>query len=117
MSSDLLSIARSGASAARIGLDVTAQNIANAGTAGYVRRSVSLSELSGAATLYQSDVSLHGVRIAGIVRNADEYRTSEVRRTSADLTRADAELNALRNVESAIEQTGISDAIASLEAG
>ena len=46
MSSDLLSIARSGAMAARIALDVTAQNIANASSTGYVRRSVSLTEVT-----------------------------------------------------------------------
>ena len=38
MASDLLSIAASGAEAARGALDVTAQNIANASTDGYVRR-------------------------------------------------------------------------------
>ena len=51
MSSDLMSIARSGANAARIALDVTAQNIANIGTEGYVRRSVSMAEVSGSGML------------------------------------------------------------------
>jgi hypothetical protein len=40
MSSDLLQIGKSGAIASRIALDVTAQNITNASTDGYVRRSV-----------------------------------------------------------------------------
>ncbi|MEC7399287.1 MAG: flagellar basal body protein, partial [Pseudomonadota bacterium] len=38
MASDLLSIAVSGARAARGALDVTAQNIANASSDGYTRR-------------------------------------------------------------------------------
>jgi len=118
MSSDLMTIARSGANAARYALDVTAQNIANAGTAGYVRRSVSLSEVSGGAMLYSAaDVSLHGVRLSGIVRNVDGFRMAEVRRTGSDLARADAEIAALGSVESALEQSGISEAMASFKAG
>ena len=46
MASDLLGIGKSGAIAARIALDVTAQNITNASTDGYVRRSVQLAEAS-----------------------------------------------------------------------
>lgn len=117
MSSDLISIARSGASAARIALDVTAQNIANAGTDGYVRRSVTMAEVSGSGMLYtQNDVSLHGVRVSGIVRNADEFRLAEVRRTGSDLARANAEVGALSNIESALEQPGVSSAISKFSA-
>ena len=39
MAADPLAIAKSGARASRTALDVTAQNIANASSAGYVRRS------------------------------------------------------------------------------
>ena len=75
MASDLLSIGRSGATAARIALDLTAQNIANAATEGYVRRSARLEELAPASGPGQIDeVSLSGVRFAGIVRNADVFR-------------------------------------------
>jgi flagellar hook-associated protein 1 FlgK len=117
MSSDLMSIARSSANAARVALDVTAQNIANAGTDGYVRRTVAMAEVSGSGMLYtQNDVSLHGVRVAGIVRNADEFRLAEVRRTGSDLARANAEVGALSNIESAIEQPGVSSAIATFSA-
>ena len=59
MASDLLSIAKSGANAARIALDVTAQNIANASSEGYVRRSVSLQEVAASGGLGRiGDVSL-----------------------------------------------------------
>lgn len=112
MASDLLSIGRSGAKAARIGLDVTAQNIANAGTEGYVRRTIGLTEV--ASTGYNQnvgDISLSGVRVERIVRNADAFRQSEVRRTGSDTARADAEVNGLGNVESALEQSGVYTAI------
>ncbi len=116
MASDLLSIGLSGAKAARVALDVTAQNISNAATDGYVRRSVGLTEV--ASTGYNQnvrDVSLSGVRVEKIVRNADAFRQSEVRRTGADTARADAEVNGLGNVESALEQSGVYSAITGFE--
>jgi flagellar hook-associated protein 1 FlgK len=118
MSSDLISIARSGANAARTALDVTAQNIANIGTDGYVRRTVSMAEVAGGGSiLTQNDVSLNGVRVAGITRNADAFRTAEVRRTGGDLARADAEVAALTDIEAALEQAGVSDAMTGFSAG
>lgn len=116
MASDLLSIAASGARAARGALDVTAQNIANAASDGYVRRSARMEEVAAAGgQLRVGDISLSGVRIAGISRNADMFRQAEVRRTNADATRAAAELRGLQNIESAVEQAGIFDAIVEFE--
>ena len=78
MASDLLSIAASGARAARGALDVTAQNIANASSDGYVRRSASMQEVSSTGgQMRVGDISLSGVRIAGISRNADMFRQAE----------------------------------------
>ena len=77
MASDLLSIASSGAKAARAALDVTSQNIANASTAGYVRRSVNLQEMPPSSA-YGQVGSLSGVRLAGVTRNVDSFRLAEV---------------------------------------
>ena len=116
MASDLLSIALSGAKAARTALDVTAQNIANAGTAGYVRRSVSLAEVSStSASGRLSDVSLSGVRLDHVVRNADQFRQAEVRRTGSDSARADAEVSGLGNIEAAIEQSQVYPSMVNFE--
>ena len=116
MSSDLLSIARSGATAARISLDLTAQNIANASTEGYVRRSARLEELAPASGPGQVDaVSLSGVRLAGIIRNADVFRQAEVRRTGSDAARADAEVAGLTDVEAAVEQSQLYPALVAFE--
>ena len=117
MASDLLSIGLSGAKAARVALDVTAQNIANASTDGYVRRSVSLAEV--ASTGYEGtvrDVSLSGVRVDNVVRNADAFRQSEVRRTGSDTARAVAEVSGIGNAEAALEQSGVYPAITGFEA-
>ncbi len=117
MASDLLSIAKSGANAARIALDVTAQNIANASSEGYVRRSVSLQEVAASGGLGRiGDVSLSGVRLDSVVRNADVFRQSEVRRTGADAARADAEVAGLENIEAAIEQSNAFSGVVQFEA-
>lgn len=116
MASDLLSIALSGARAARIGLDVTAHNIANAGTDGYVRRSISLSEVSGSGIADRGqDISLSGVRLSSIVRNADLFRQAEVRRTGADAARAGAEVRGLENIAAAVEQSRVYPAMVDFE--
>ena len=116
MASDLLSIARSGVQAARIGLDITAQNIANASSSGYVRRSAAFSEVASTGGAYRiGDLSLSGVRLDGIVRNADAFRQAEVRRTGSDVARASAEASGLQNIEAAIEQSGVFDAIVGFE--
>ena len=112
MASDLLSIALSGAKAARIALDVTAQNIANAGTSGYVRRSARTMEVSSSGGYGRtSDISLSGVRVDRVVRNVDLFRQAEVRRTSADSARAGAEVSNLENIEAAVEQSRVFPAL------
>ena len=117
MASNLISIANSGARAAKAALDITAQNISNASSDGYVRRSVSLSELAiNSISASPTAITLAGVRVSGIVRNADMFRQSEVRRTGADAARADAEVQGLENIESAVEQTGVYDSIVDFEA-
>jgi len=116
MASDLLSIGRSGAQAARIALDVTAQNIANASSDGYVRRSTRLQEVSSSGGIGSiGDVSLSGVRLEGVVRNADLFRQAEVRRTGADAARADAEVAGLENVQAAVEQSNVYNAMVGFE--
>lgn len=116
MATDLLTIASSGVRAARTALDVTAQNIANAGTTGYVRRTVQLSELASASAFGQTgDLSFSGVRVIGMSRNADAFRQAEVRRTGADAARAGAELGTYQNVEAALEQAGLYPAMTRFE--
>lgn len=117
MGADLISIAKSGAAAARAALDLTAQNIANASSEGYVRRTLTVSELSANSGMASpAAINLAGVRITGVARNADVFRQSEVRRTGADAARASAEVAGLENIEFAVEQTGVYDSIVAFEA-
>lgn len=116
MGADLLTIASSGARAAKAALNVTSNNIANASSEGYVRRSVNLSEVAANSSAGSpTAINLAGVRISNFVRNADTFRQSEVRRTGADSARANAEVKGLENTESAIELTGVYNAIVSFE--
>ena len=116
MPSDLLSIGRSGAQAARVALDVTAQNIANASTEGYVRRTARMAEVaSSGGWMRIGDISLSGVRLDSVVRNADLFRQSEVRRTGADAARSNTEVAGLENIEAAIEQANLYPAMVEFE--
>lgn len=118
MASDLFTIGASGVKAARTALEITSQNIANAATDGYIRRSVRLSEMAGPGSwLRVSDLSLSGVRVDGISRNADVFRQVEVRRTSGDAARASTELRGFENMEAALEQSALFPALTSFEAG
>lgn len=117
MASDLLSIGASGARAARGALEVTANNIANASTDGYVRRSVRIEEVSGGSIAGRgSDIAVSGSRVAEVRRNADSFRQAEMRRTQADLQRSNVELAGLQNIESAVEQSDIFGSIVEFEA-
>jgi len=116
MSADLLAIARSGTRAARAALDVTAQNIANASTEGYVRRSVDVAEVSASGTIGGvGTTTLAGVRVSGITRNADALRQAEVRRTGSDAARATSEVEGLKSIESAVEQSKVYEASVAFE--
>lgn len=118
MASDLLQIGRSGTQVARVALDVAAQNIANAASEGYVRRSARIAEVAPANGLTLiGDVSFSGARVDGVVRNADSFRQAEVRRTGSDAARADAEVAGLQNVEAALEQSNLYNTVIAFEGG
>ena len=77
MASDLISIARSGTRTARQALDVTANNIANASSEGYVRRTAQMNEVMATGGMSGvGNLTLAGVRLNAVVRNADAFRQS-----------------------------------------
>jgi len=116
MSSDMLNIAASATKAIRAALDITAQNIANASTDGYVRRSVNLTEMSSVdSRASYGDVTQYGVMVSGIVRNADPFLQNEVRRTNSDASRADTLVSGLTNVNDSIENSGVFNAITAFQ--
>lgn len=117
MASNMLQIAASGVRAARAALDLTSQNIANAGSEGYVRRSLRLTELAVTSPSGRiGDLSLSGVWIGGVARHADMFRQAEVRRTGADAARGSAELAGLEGAESALDLAGLYPALTEFDA-
>ena len=115
---DLITIGRSGAAAARASLEVTAQNIANAANPDYVRRSLQLNELVGRANVnFEQTSAFSGVQISGITRPDSELLQRRSRDSTSDLARAQAELSGSRDAETALEQSGLYNALVELEAG
>lgn len=115
--SSLLNIGKSGAMAARKALELTAQNIANAGNPEYARRTVSMAEVAATSGIgLEPGTPLSGVRIDRVLRSDSLFLQNEARRTSSDVARADAELSGLTGAENAIEQAGIYGAIVDFEA-
>jgi flagellar hook-associated protein 1 len=90
---DLLAIGASGLRAYRASLAATGDNIANAQTVGYARRSVRLQEVSitGAPDFrYRNRTRFDGVDIAATMRATDAWRTSDARIAASAHGRADS---------------------------
>lgn len=92
----------SGLRAAQTGVDVTANNVANAGTAGYTRQRV---ELRGRAP-YDSPVGQigTGVEVTDIVRLRDTFLDNRVRVAMADATAHDARAAVLGQLENVLAE-------------
>lgn len=117
MTGNILTIASSGLRAARAAMDVTSQNIANANTTGYVRRSVNQADLTSVSGGINgsNEAVMSGVRVQQIVRNADPFLESEVRRTGSDTARATAQVAGLTQLEDSIGNSGLYDQLVKFE--
>lgn len=85
---DLLSIAQSGVRAYARALDVVADNVANAGTPGHVRRTTSLGPAvlgNGTGPLELDVVGGSGVKLLSIGRALDALQADTLRRADADV--------------------------------
>ncbi|BDZ45109.1 flagellar basal body protein [Naasia aerilata] len=77
-----------GLQAARAGMDVTGQNIANATTEGYTRQRVSQSAIgsSTAASIFRTGINIgQGVQVTGIERLGDSILDNRVRAASSTM--------------------------------
>ncbi|PZU11549.1 flagellar hook-associated protein FlgK [Sphingomonas sp.] len=106
--SDLLSIGRSGVLAYKGALQTIGENVTNADTAGYSRRSVVLSEqstYSGPTTLNRSASAFGGVQAVGVSRVWDQYKASNAWTTNSDSSNADTRTQYLTTMESLLNDT------------
>jgi flagellar hook-associated protein 1 FlgK len=99
---DSLSSATSGLTAARLGLDVTGQNLANANTVGYTRRTLTLAE-TPATTVPGAG---RGVTILGIEGQRDVYVEARLRTEAAGAAFDAAVLDGVTEVEASVGAPG-----------
>lgn len=106
--SDLLGIGASGVRAYSSALQVTGDNIANANTQGYVRRTARLVEPAAGrdGMLYRAQIGADGVTAAGVTRSSDRWLTEDARTAGGDAARASARLGWLEATERAIDDGG-----------
>jgi len=117
MPTALFSIARSGLNASRLSLELTAQNIANAGNTDFARRSIRQTELVGTGNIALNTAdSFSGVRLSGINRADSALLQRQARDSASALASTSAELRALGTAETALERTGLYDSLVGFEA-
>lgn len=93
----ILSIARSGLSASQAGINVTSNNIANAGNAGYSRQRLALTP--GPAQNFGNVVYGTGVRVADVTRVRDSYLDASFRSESSSASRDETRSGMLARIE------------------
>lgn len=117
MATSLITIGRTGLAASRAALELTAQNIANASNADYTRRRIDQSELVTTGRIDRLQRStLNGVTIGNVDRLGNEFTQRQVRASTSDLARIEAEIAGLRGAESALEQSGLYESLVDFEA-
>lgn len=99
---DSLSIATSGLTAAKTGLDVTGHNIANINTPGYARRTLQLAERPP----HDNTSAGRGVEVVQIRALRDQYLESRIGREQGGKAYDDAVLDGVRGVEAAVGLPG-----------
>lgn len=113
--SDLLAIGSSGLAAYRNALSAVGENVANADTPGYARRTVTLQEVnaSGNMAYYKDQVIFGGVETVGVQRAWDDFKAAEARQADSASGRADTRQQWLGSVESALDDgpTGVGSSL------
>jgi flagellar hook-associated protein 1 FlgK len=118
MPSAIFTIGRTGLTASRLSLELTAQNIANSANPDYSRRQLTQSELvmTGNIGISASADSLGGIRPGVVVRAESALVQRQARDTSSALAAAEAEFFAMREAEGAIETSGVFTGLVEFEA-
>jgi len=114
-----LATAYSGLAAARAGIDVTGQNIANAGTAGYTRQRVTQNSIPATQTGFVRGTAAlagQGVSVDGIARLASLTLDAGVRVAAGSSAYADARATALSALETGLHEPGKDGLSAKLDA-
>lgn len=114
--SDLLSLGLQGVQVYQAALAVTGDNVANAETPGFSRRSVRLEAgPGGTGTILQRiPIAGSGVLAAGMTRAGDALLTAAARNASADHARLDARADWLTRLQSTLTGAGLDTRLSGL---
>lgn len=104
--SDLLAIGASGVRAYQGALATTSDNIANAGTAGYVRRTPTLREVVSSGSV--NGTTQAGVALGLVDRAADAFRSNAVRSSGTELARSETGMVWLDRIEQTLDGSKLS---------
>ena len=109
--SDLLGIGASGVRAYQSALTTVSENIANAATPGYAKRTADVREIAPALGIHSGGgiQTGQGVTVAGVTRSADALRAADVRTSSADLARSETGIAWLDRIETALTGNQLGD--------
>lgn len=113
--SDLLNIGASGVRAYQSALTTVSENIANASTAGYTRRTSTINEIasSGGPANSRSVADVSGALLTGIKRASDVFRSADVRAAGADLARSETSIGWMDRIETSLSSNQLSDRLTS----
>ncbi len=105
-----LSVAYSGLQAAQAGLNVTGQNITNAGTTGYTRQNLTTIAASAPASATLVSLPGHsagqGVTVTGVARIGDQFLDGAVRNAAAQSGYTGVQSSALTSLEQSFNEPG-----------
>ncbi len=107
-----IQIANNALIAAQLGLQVTANNVANANTPGYIRQNLILQP--GPTQRYGGLLLGLGVDVAAVVQQTDRFLEERVRNAASDLANSEAQDNTYVQLESLIGELSDTDLSTSL---
>src|SRR4051812_21382971 len=111
--SDMLSIGASGVRAYQSALTTVSENIANAGTAGYAKRTATIKEVVAVSGTTPINVNGLGATAAGVTRAGDDMRSAEVRTASTDLAKSETGATWMTRIEGALTGAQLGDQLTS----
>jgi len=113
--SDLLGIGASGVRAYQSALTTVSENIANASTPGYTRRTSTINEIvsTGGSSTARTANDVNGALLSGVRRASDMFRSADVRTAGADLARSQTAIGWMDRIETTLSGNQLNDRLTS----
>ncbi|QDZ08608.1 flagellar hook-associated protein FlgK [Sphingomonas panacisoli] len=112
--SDMLAIGASGLRAYQVALNTVSENIANAGTAGYTRRTTNIKEVASIGGISAQAIgSGEGAAVIGVQRAGDMFKMAEVLSSGSDLGKTATSVGWLDRIETSLSSSVLSTRLSS----